>query len=309
MLNLTLRQLQILDAVARCGSFSRASADLHVTQPAVSMQIKQLEEALGMPLYEHMGKKIALTRAGEKTLQTARAIHNQLSDLEQSLSEQQGLKGGSLTVSVTSTVNVFAARILAVFRSAHPDVKISLNVFNRETLLRHLVENNSDLALMGQPPSGYDLNATPFLDNPLVVISSRDHALAGNSKIKFEAFIEQPIIGREQGSGTRAALEAFLAEQGYTYSAAMEMNKNEAIKQAVEVGLGLGVVSLHTVQAELASGQLSVLDVEGFPLRRQWYLVSRRGKRASPAAKAFNQLVFEQAENLRLYDDKIMKGK
>jgi len=294
MIKLTLRQLEILDAVARCGSFSRASTELHLSQPAVSMQIKQLEGTLGLPLFEHMGKHIHLTEAGRDTLQTGRAIERELTNLEQTLANQQGLKGGTLTVSAASTASVFTARMMALFRALHPDVRISLNVVNRDTLLQHLAENSVDLVLMGQPPEGHNLTAQPFMDNPLVVIAATSHPLAGVADIPLERLLEEPLIGRELGSGTRGALEKFLAEHGHSFTAAMEMNKNEAIKQAVEAGLGLGVVSLHTVRAELVSGQLCVLDVQGFPLKRQWYLVQREGKRLSPAAQAFTELVLEK---------------
>lgn len=298
MLKLTLRQLEILEAVDRCGSFSRASSELHLSQPAVSMQIKQLDGVLGLPLFEHMGKHIRLTEAGRETLRTGQAIGSALANLEQTLADLQGLKGGTLTVSAASTASVFTARLMALFRTLHPDVRISLNVVNRETLLQHLAGNSTDLVLMGKPPEGLDLNAQPFMDNPLVVIAATSHPLAAARDIPLARLLEEPLIGREQGSGTRSALEKFLAENGLTFSAAMEMNKNEAIKQAVEAGLGLGVVSLHTVQAELASGQLCVLDVQGFPLMRQWYLVQREGKRLSPAAHAFTQLVLKEAARL-----------
>jgi molybdate transport repressor ModE-like protein len=295
MFKITLRQLEILDAVARCGSFSAASAELHLTQPAVSMQIKQLENILDLPLFEHMGKQIHLTEAGEDTLRAGRNITHELENLQQMLADRQGLKGGTLTVSAASTASVFAARMMALFRDRYPDVRISLNVVNRETLLRHLTDNSIDLALMGQPPDGYDLAAQPFMENPLVVIAATDHPLANTKHIPLDELVAQPLIGREQGSGTRSALEKFLTDQGYVYQAAMEMNKNEAIKQAVEAGLGLGVVSLHTVQAELVSGQLCLLDVRGFPIKRQWFLVQREGKRPSSAAQAFRELVLEEA--------------
>jgi len=295
MHKLTLRQFEILSAVARCGSFSRASAELHLTQPAVSMQIKQLESTLGIPLFERMGKQIHLTEAGRAVLDAGQAIEHQLVNLKHTLTDIQGLKGGTLTVSAASTASVFAARLLALFGSMHPDVKISLNVVNRETLLLHLDENSIDLALMGHPPDDRALLAQTFMENPLVVIAASNHALAGEKNISLERLLDESLIGREQGSGTRNALEKFFAEQGYTFQAAMEMNKNEAIKHAVEAGLGLGVVSLHTVRAEIESGQLCVLDVEGFPLNRQWYLVQCDGKRLSPAASAFAQLVLEEA--------------
>jgi DNA-binding transcriptional LysR family regulator len=298
MLRLTLRQLDILDAVARCGSFSAASSKLHLTQPAVSMQIKQLENALGMPLFEQIGKRIHLTEAGRKTLQASQVVHVELANLEQTLANLQGLEGGTLTVSTASTASYFAARLVALFRELHPDVRVSLNVVNRETLLKHLDENNIDLALMGQPPDGQDLTAQPFMDNPLVVIAAPNHPLADQQRIPLQRMAEEPYVGRELGSGTRVAVEKLFAENGLILQAAMEMNKNEAIKQAVEAGLGLGVVSLHTVQAELTAQTLCVLDVQGFPLNRQWYLVQRQGKRLSPAAEAFADFVLSKARQV-----------
>jgi len=298
MLRLTLRQLDILEAVARCGSFSRASAELHLTQPAVSMQVKQLESALGLPLFEHMGKRIQLTAAGEETLQTARAVHRELLNLEHSLANLQGLQGGSLMISAASTASYFTARLMALFRERHPEVRVSLNVVNRETLLKHLADNSIDLALMGQPPEGHDLSAQPFMDNPLVVIAAPNHPLASERNIPLARLVEEPYVGREPGSGTRTAVEKVFANAGLVLTAAMEMNKNEAIKQAVEAGLGLGVVSLHTVQSELAAHSLITLDVQGFPLHRQWYLVHRQGKRPSPAARAFEQFILSEAERV-----------
>ncbi len=298
MLRLTLRQLDILEAVARCGSFSAASSELHLTQPAVSMQIKQLESVLGIPLFEQIGKRIHLTEAGKETLQVSQAFQRELVNLEHSLANLQGLKGGTLTVSTASTASYFTARLVALFREMHPDIRVSLNVVNREILLKHLADNSIDLALMGQPPEDHDLSAQPIMDNPLVVIAAPNHPLAGQQQIPLKRMAEEPFVGRELGSGTRGAVEKHFAEHGLILKAAMEMNKNEAIKQAVEAGLGLGVVSLHTVQAELKAQTLCILDVQGFPLNRQWYLVQRQGKRLSPAAQAFAQFVLSEAEQI-----------
>ncbi len=300
MLRLTLRQLDILEAVARCGSFSRASAELHLTQPAVSMQIKQLEESLGMPLFEHVGKRIHLTEAGQETLEASRAIRRELVNLENSLADFQGLHGGSLTVSVASSASYLAARLIAAFRQAHPEVRVSFNAVNRETLLQHLAENSVDLVLMGQPPEGRDLEARPFLDNQLVVIAAPTHPLAKVRHIPLQRLAEEPFVGREPGSGTRIAVEKFFESNGLTLQVAMEMNKNEAIKQAVEAGLGVGVVSLH---GELAKRELRILDVQGFPLLRKWYLVQRQGKRLSPAAQAFAQFVLSEAARIARQDE------
>lgn len=292
MLRLTLRQLEILEAVARCGSFSGASAELHLSQPAVSMQIKQLEGSLGLPLFEHMGKRIHLTGAGQEVLRASRAVYRELLNLEHALIDLQGLKGGSLTISVASSASYLAARLIAAFRHANPEVRVSLNAVNRETLLQHLAENSIDLALMGRPPDGHDLEAQPFLDNPLVVIAASSHPLAGMCNIPLQRLTEEPFVGREPGSGTRIAVEKFFEANGLTLKVAMEMNKNEAIKQAVEAGLGVGVVSLH---GELTTRQLCILDVQGFPLLRKWYLVQRQGKRLSPAAQAFARFVLNEA--------------
>ena len=298
MIRITLRQLEILQAVARCGSFSRASEELHLTQPAVSMQMKQLENLLDMPLFEHAGKRIRLTEAGEEALRSGQLVIRELTNLEQSLANLKGLKGGVLKVSAVSTASVFAARLMAMFRSKYPEVQVSLNVINRETLLRHLTENVSELALMGTPPEGYALDAQPFMENPLVIIAAVDHPLAGKRKIPLARLLDEPLVVREPASGTRNALENFFVSRHLPFKPAMEMNKNEAIKHAVEAGLGVGLVSLHTVEAELVAGQLCVLDVEGFPLKRQWYLVQREGKRLSPAAQAFTDLVLNQASKV-----------
>lgn len=294
MLHVTLRQLQVFDAVARHLSFSRASSELHLSQPAVSMQVKQLEEALGLPVFEQIGKKIFLTDAGREVQRVSQAIEQQLLDLEGTLADLRGVRGGTLTVGVVSTAHYFATRMMAQFRQQRPDVRLTLNVVNRETLLNQLAANETDLAIMGQPPSGRDLEAQPFMLNPLVVIAPPHHPLAGEEGIPFSRLEGEPMLAREVGSGTRNAMEELFHEHGLELKPAMEMNKNEAIKQAVEVGLGLGVVSLHTVERELAAGRLITLDVEGFPILRHWYLVHRQGKRLSPAAQAFRDYVLKE---------------
>lgn len=291
MLHLTLRQLQIFEAVARAGSFSKASHDLHLTQPAVSMQVKQLEESTGFPLFEQIGKRIFLTEAGREVLRASLAITQQLSDLETRLTDLKGLRQGELTLGVVSTASYFATRLMARFRLAQPDIRITLNVVNRETLLTQLANNAIDLALMGQPPADRDLEALPLMANPLVVIAAPFHTLAGHTQIALDRLAQEPFMLREVGSGTRNATESFFENQGLKLKSAMEMNANEAIKQAVEVGLGLGVVSLHTVETEVQSGKLCILDVEGFPIARQWFRVHRRGKHFSASAQAFTDFL------------------
>ncbi len=295
MLHVTLRQFQVFEAAARHLSFSRAAKELHLSQPGVSMQIKQLESALGRPLFEQLGKKLFLTEVGREVLRASQAIAQQLVDLEDTLHDLRGLKQGTLTVGVVSTVSSFAIRLISQFRLEHPEVRITLNVVNRESLLEQLANNAVDLALMGQPPAGHDLESTPFMENPLVVIAPLSHPLAKQKLIPLARIAEENFVAREPGSGTRSATEAYFQSHGLALRAAMEMNKNEAIKQAVEAGLGLGVVSRHTVTLELAARRLISLDVEGFPIRRQWHLVHRQNKHFSLAASAFAQFVLTQA--------------
>lgn len=295
MLHVTLRQLQVFESAARHLSFSRAAKELHLSQPGVSMQIKQLEDSVGSRLFEQMGKKLFLTEVGKEVLRVSQAIAQQLVDLEDTLDDLRGLKQGELTVGVVSTVSYFAIRLISQFRQEHPEVHITLNVVNRETLLAQLANNEVDLALMGQPPTGHDLESTPFMENPLVVIAPYTHPLAKKKSIPLTRIAEEDFVARETGSGTRNATEAFFQSHGLVLKAAMEMNKNEAIKQAVEAGLGLGVVSRHTVTLELAARRLVALDVEGFPIKRQWHLVHRQNKHFSQAAGAFAEFVLTQA--------------
>ena len=296
MLHVTLRQFQVFESAARHLSFSKAAKELHLSQPGVSMQIKQLEEAVGRPLFEQLGKKLFLTEVGREVLRASQAIAQQLVDLEDTLDDLRGLKQGALTVGVVSTVSNFAIRLISQFRQEHPEVRITLDVVNREQLLGQLANNEVDLALMGQPPAGHDLESAPFMENPLVVIAPLNHPLAKQRHIPLERIAEEDFVAREAGSGTRIATEAFFQSHGLALRAAMEMNKNEAIKQAVEAGLGLSVVSRHTVTLELAARRLTTLDVEGFPIKRQWHLVHRQNKHFSLAASAFAQFVLTQAQ-------------
>lgn len=294
-MNITLRQLKVFERVAQRLSFTRAAEDLYLTQPAVSMQIKQFEETVGLPLFERLGKKIYLTRAGEELYRLSRTITQQLEEAEQIVEELKGTEGGRLVVAVASTVHYFAIRLLADFCARYPKVRVNFKVTNRKGLLRMLDDNEADIVLMGQPPDEADLVAEPFMDNPLVVIAPPLHPLATRPSIALEELRRETFLMREQGSGTRNSVERFFAEHGLPINASMEMNTNGAIKQGVEVGLGLGIVSLHTVEQELASHRLVTLNVERFPIMRQWYIVHRSGKRLSAAGRAFAQFVRHEA--------------
>ena len=297
-MNITFRQLQIFEAVAQQLSYTRASEALHLTQPAVSMQIKQLEQSVGLPLFEQLGKKIFLTEAGHEFSRYARAITTQLNELEQVVNEMKGLQRGRLTIAVASTANYFVPRLLATFCQQHGEVTVSLDVTNREQLLKGLVENSTDLVIMGQPPVEMDLVAERFMDNPLVVIAPPDHTLVEHQQIPLKRLLEETFLVREQGSGTRSAVERFVAANQLALSTAMEMSSNEAIKQGVEAGLGLGIVSLHTLGMELALQRLVLLDVVDFPIMRYWYIVYRSGKRLSLVAQAFQSFVKEESAQI-----------
>jgi len=295
-MNITIRQLTVLEAVARNLSYTKAAEELHLTQPAVSMQIKQIEESIGLPLFEQIGKKVYLTEAGREMHNYSRNIQQQLSEVETILENLKGLRRGRLNIAVASTANYFAPKLIAAFNELHDSITVNLDVTNRKGLLRHLEQNDSDLVIMGAPPKTMDLAAESFMDNPLVVIASPNHPLKDERNISIQTLTRETFIVREVGSGTRNATERFFAEHGAEMSASMNMSSNEAIKQAVQAGLGLGIVSMHTLEQELALNRLVVLDVESFPILRHWYIVHRKGKRLSPVASAFKDFVVKSAK-------------
>ena len=297
-MHLTLRQLKVFESVARHLNYTRAAEELHLTQPAVSMQVKQLEESLGAALFEQLGKRIHLTEAGKEVLGYARNITQQLDELEAVLNRQKGLAGGRLRISVATTANYFVPTLLGSFSRRYPDITVSLDVTNRETLLRQLSENLVDLVIMGRPPAEADVEAEVFLENPLVIVAPPEHALARVKKIPLKRLQEEVFLVREPGSGTRIAMERFFSERGMHLRTGMEVGSNEAIKQSVQAGLGLGLLSRATVDQELALGQLVLLDVAEFPIMRHWYMVHRRGKRLSPVARAFHDFVLSEAKQL-----------
>ncbi len=296
-MNLSLRQTRIFEAVVEHGSITKASEQLHLTQPAVSMQLRKLEEAVGMPLMERVGRRLHLTDAGRELLKYCRRLSHTAREAEAVMKAMRELEHGSLSLAVASTVNYFATHFIAAFHARYPGIQISMEVTNRESLLQALRDYDKDLFLMGQPPADEALVVEPFMDNPLVVIAAPRHALVEVAEIGLERLQDEPFVVRESGSGTRMALEGFLAEHGLALASQMEMNSNEAIKQAVMAGLGLGVVSRHTVYLELGAGVLRELPVAGFPLMRQWFLVHRRDRPLSRGAEAFKRYILEQSQS------------
>jgi len=262
-----------------------------LSQPAVSMQVRQLEEAAELPLLEKVGKTLHLTEAGREVYNYARSISQQLNELDDVLSDLKGLKGGHLRISVASTANSFATRLLSAFTKSLPGTSFSLDVTNRKSLLDQLANNETDLVIMGKPPEEVELHVIPFMDNPLVVIAPLDHPWVGREKpISLKEIAKETFVVREHGSGTRIAMERFFGEQGMRLKTGMEMTSNSAIKSSVEAGLGLGIVSIHTLELELEAKHLTVLNVEGLPILRHWHVV-HCNKRLPPIAQAFVDFV------------------
>lgn len=293
-MHVTIRQLKVFDSVARHLSYTKAADDLHLTQPAVSMQIKQLERAVDLPLFEVLGKKVYLTQAGEALHNHTQQILTQLKRASEEMDLLKGIDQGRVRVAIASTVNYFAARLIARFCQIHENVTFNLEVTNRETLLQRLEANEPDMVLMGRPPDDMDLDATPFMSNPLVAIAAPDHALLASSRITLEDLAGQRLVMREPGSGTRNAIERVFREKGIEPVSRTEMTSNEAIKQVVEAGLGIAIVSLHTVELELSVNRLVQVPVESFPVMRKWYIAQRVNKRLSPAARAFKEFVIAE---------------
>jgi DNA-binding transcriptional LysR family regulator len=293
-MHITLRHLRIFESVARHSSISRAAAELHLTQPAVSMQMKQLEEQIGLPLLEQIGRRLYLTEAGHELRGHAQRIAAQMVDLNAAMDQHRGLERGMLRLAVVSTANYFLPRPLAQFSESHPGVRVRLQVANREAVLAALADNRTELAITGQPPDSAGVVAQHFMDNPLVVIAQPGHPLARLAHVPLQRLAEETLVVREPGSGMRAAMERHFAEQGVEYRTGCELDTNEAIKQAVRAGLGLGIVSAQTIELELETGRLVVLPVEGFPIRRHWFIVHRSDKRPSAAAQAFRSLLLAQ---------------
>ena len=273
--HVSLRQLRVFEAAATTRSFSKAAEALHVTQPGVSMHIKELEASAGLPLFERIGKKLYVTEAGQELLARAREILRALKDAEDTLDGLRGLRRGRINLAVVSTAKYFAPQLLARFGKDFPGLEIRLAVNNRDSVIDQLVGNEVDLAIMGRSPQSLDVVAEPFADNPHVVIAAPDHSLAA-----------------------RLAMQHFFEGHGVTFRVAMEMASNETIKQAVMAGMGLSFISRHTIDLEILTQRLVVLDVRGTPVIRQWHVAHLAKKRLSPTAVAFKEFVLGHGRDL-----------
>ena len=298
MFNPSLRQLRTFVSAARHLSFARAAEELHLTAPAVSMQIRDLEAAVGLPVFERSARSISLTTTGEYLLVHARRVLATLKEAEDTIARLRGVQVGRVTVGMVGTAQYFLPKLLAQFRGEYPGVEVRLTVGNRDQLAKQLHDREIDLAIMGRPPKEADVRSEAFAQNLLGVIAGVDHPLAKARRIAPTRLGHEAFIVREPGSGTRAAMDAFFKAERIAPPAIMEMSSNETIKQAVIAHMGLTMLSLHTLGLEREAGQLAVLDVQGTPLKRDWHVVHLGSMRLSPAADAFRGFVLDRGETL-----------
>lgn len=286
-MNATFRQLRLFLAFAEHLSVTAAARACHVTQPTASMQLRELADAVGMPLYEQVGKRLFLTAAGEALARTARAMTDEWTAFEQHIDAVKGVTRGRLRVSVVSTAKYFVPRLLGTFCAAFPEIDIALEVLNRDGVVRRLRDNLDDLYIMSMPPDDLELERHAFLSNPLDVIAAASHPLAGRQRISLDELASMRFILREKGSGTRLACDQHFRSLRFKPDVRMELGSNEAIKQAVAASLGVAVISRHALADRPEDENVAVLDVEGFPVQSNWWTLYRKGKKLSPVARAF----------------------
>lgn len=296
--HVTLRQLQIFEAVVRLGGYTRAARALHLTQPTVSMQIKKLSESLGQPLLEQVGRQVHPTAAGRDVYAAAQEILGRLVALGDAASELEGVVKGELRIAVITTAKYLMPHLLGAFIAQHPQVKPRLTVTNRAKVLERLNANIDDLLIMGQAPKDLAVQAHPFIENELLVVASPGHRLSDMSGITLQQLSQERFLVREQGSGTRQAVERLFAEQGIQVTPYMELGSSEAIKQGVMAGLGISVLSRHNLRLELIGQHIVILDVDGFPLVRLWYAVHLQGRKLSRVASTFLDFILNESDEI-----------
>lgn len=295
----TLRQLQVFEAVARLGSFTRAAEELHLAQPTVSMQIKKLADTLGLPMFQQIGIRVQMTDTGREVYAACKEIFGILANLEMKVADIKGLKRGHLRLAVITSSKYLAPHLLGHFCQIYPGIDVTLKVTNRERLLERIANHEDDLYILGLPPEHLEVEAHPLVPNPLVVMANRQHPLVGVPNIPLKRLLEEPFIMREPGSGTRAGvIRLFENAKLPPPIARMEFDNNEAIKHAVAAGLGITVLSLHALVLEGTAGPIAILDVQGFPIKRHWYVAHSKNKRLSVVAKAFLELVKQEGRQL-----------
>lgn len=295
-MNISFRQLRLFLALAETGSVSAAARLMHVTQPTASMQLREISDSVGIPLYELISRRVHLTEAGRELARTARAVAIEWENFEQKIDGMKGLTRGRLRVAVVSTAKYFVPRLLGSFCAEYPEIDISLEVLNRDGVVQRLRDNLDDLYVMSTPPKDIDLEDQIFMPNPLLLIAPLSHPLARRRQMSLQQLSGQRFILREPGSGTRMAVDAHFRKAKFSPAQKLELGSNEAIKQAVAGGLGVAVLSRYALQERLEEDDVAVLNAEGFPIASQWHVVYPKGKQLSPIAKVFNAHLMQQSE-------------
>jgi len=287
LMRMTLRQLQIFNEVCDLRSYSRAAEEMSLTQPAVSLQIRQLEELIGQPLFDYVGKKLYMTEAAEALQRASRDIFGRLENLDMQLSDMQGSLQGQLKLAVESSAKYFVPHLFAAFKRQHPEVQLQLTVVNRAQVIRRLSDNRDDLVIMSMVPQDMGLEFLPFLNNPIVAVALPDHPLSLQGPLRLQDLEPYTLLLREPGSGTRLACEEYFKEKRVHFTQTVEVASAEAQRECVVAGLGIALLTRHALNLELATGGLKELPVEELPLYRSWCLVQAKAKRLSPVAHAF----------------------
>lgn len=297
----TFRQLKLFLALADSGSVTGAARIMHVTQPTASMQLRELADSIGLPLFEVVARRVHLTDAGLELARAARAMANEWDSFGQYVDGVKGLTRGRLKVAMVSTAKYFIPRLLGTFCATYPDIEIALEVLNRDGVVRRLEANLDDLYIMSRPPANVDIHDDVFMPNPLMLVAPAGHRLAGQRGLRLDDLRAERFILREQGSGTRMATDEHFRGQKFRPDIRLELGSNEAIKQAVAGGLGLAVLSAHALGENTAQDGVVAIDMTGFPIESRWHIVHRSGKRLSPIAAAFRKLLVEQSRSFQLY--------
>jgi DNA-binding transcriptional LysR family regulator len=292
--NVSFRQLQVFECVARLGNFTAASRELFITQPTVSMQMKKMEESLNTRLFEQVGRQIHLTYEGRAFLKTCRDIFACVEQFDELISNRIEMISGPLTFAGVTTTEYFIPVLIGVFKKLYPEVNLSLSIVDRENLFRRLHDNLDNLYLIDQVPQDIEVEVIPFIENPVVIVASSDHPLAHRKRLTMDDFKTETFLLREPTSGTRIALKRFLESKSITLNVSMELSSNEALKQAVASNMGLSVLSKYCVARECERGELVELNVKGFPLMEHWYIIYPKDRHMPPAASAFLRFLLEE---------------
>ena len=297
-MNITFRQLRLVLALAETGSVSASARAMHVTQPTASMQLKEVADALGMPVFEVVARKVYLTAMGEELARTARAVSNEWEAFEQQVEALKGHQKGKLRIAVVSTAKYFVPRLLGAFCKRYPEVDVSLEILNRDGVVSRLKRNLDDIYVMSTPPKEMDLVQEVFMSNPLVAICSSASPLAKIRRLALSDLADERFILREEGSGTRMAIDRYFRREKFRPKLRLELGSNEAIKESVAGGLGISIVSMHALHGKIREHGVSVMPVEGLPIESSWHIVYPKGKKLSPIAGIFREQLLTKAQRV-----------